>query len=100
MAKQMPTTAMTTRRTHQAYGKVHRCINNDPKFGSLTYYNRVLVKREDGSFETLLLTDSELVRLVTVCGRTRRISSSPPSWTGFARCEEGLLPGQGSPVYE
>ena len=62
MSKQMPTTAMTARQAHQAYGKVHRCINNDPKFGSLTYYNRVLVKREDGSFETLLLTDNELVR--------------------------------------
>tara|TARA_Y100000310_G_scaffold339251_1_gene431378 strand:+ start:1693 stop:1953 length:261 start_codon:yes stop_codon:yes gene_type:complete len=62
MSKQMPTTAMTTSRTHQAYGKVHRCINNDPKFGSMNFYNRVLVKREDGQFETLLFTDNELGR--------------------------------------
>jgi hypothetical protein len=58
MAAQLPTTAPSRGSTD--FGKLHKTDNNDYKDFAAWIYNRVLIKNEEGEFETLLFTDNEL----------------------------------------
>ena len=44
------------------FGKIHWVENLDKKSASSSSYWRVLVKTEEGEFQTLLITDAELSR--------------------------------------
>ena len=53
------------------FGNLQRVPNVDARFGSAPEYVRVLVRNEQGNFETLLLTEHELIRI------RKRAATSP-----------------------
>jgi hypothetical protein len=62
---------------YPGFGHMQKVPNVDAKFGSAAEYTRILVKNEEGEFETLLLTDNEIARI------RERVYKSP---------EEGITP--------